>query len=218
VGRGDRRLTGDVNLDAIEETMVALAQVRPLFHSEADFQHAFAWQLHGANPSARIRLETRPRPGVRLDVMALIDGRRVAVELKYLLRGLTTTVEDELFELPFQSAQDVRRYDFVKDIARLEIMLADGAADDGFAIALTNDPSYWQGGNREDVADAAFRLGEGRALAGALAWAEHTGAGTMRGRESPIALTGSYELRWRDFSRVEGGRYGAFRYVVVQVP
>jgi hypothetical protein len=207
-----------VNRKEIEQTMAALARVRPLFHSEADFQHAFAWQLHSAYPDARVRLETRPRPGVRLDVLALIDGRRVAVELKYLLRDLTTTVEDELFELPFQSAQDVRRYDFVKDLARLELLLTDGATDDGFAIALTNDPSYWQGGNREDVADAAFRLGEGRALTGALAWAAHTGAGTMRGRESPLALTGTYELRWRDFSRVEGGRYGTFRYLVVEVP
>ncbi len=197
--------------------MAALALVRPLFHSEADFQHAFAWQLHSAHPDARIRLETRPRPGVRLDVMALIGGRRVAVELKYLLRDLSATVEDELFELPFQSAQDVRRYDFVKDVARLEVLRADGAADDGFAIALTNDPSYWQGGDREGVADAAFRLGEGRALRGALAWAAHTGAGTMRGRESPIALTGGYELRWRDFSRVEGARYGTFRYLLVEV-
>lgn len=31
------------------------------------------------------------------------------------------------------------------------------------------------------------------------------------------ALAGSYELRWRDFSRVEGGRYGTFRYLVVEV-
>jgi hypothetical protein len=207
-----------VILEEIQETMAGLARVRPLFHSEADFQHAFAWQLHSRNPDARIRLETRPRPGVRLDVMALIDGCRVAVELKYLLRDLTTMVEDEVFELPFQSAQDVRRYDFVKDVARLELLLAEGGADDGFAIALTNDPSYWQGGDREDVADAAFRLGEGRALTGALAWAAHTGAGTMRGRESPLALTGTYELRWHDFSRVEGGRYGTFRYLVVDVP
>jgi len=29
-----------VNLAEIEETMAALALVRPLFHSEADFQHA----------------------------------------------------------------------------------------------------------------------------------------------------------------------------------
>jgi hypothetical protein len=65
-----------VNLAEIEETMAALALVRPLFHSEADFQHAFAWQLHRAHADARVRLETRPRPGVRLDVMALIGGRR----------------------------------------------------------------------------------------------------------------------------------------------
>jgi hypothetical protein len=40
------------------------------------------------------------------------------------------------------------------------------------------------------------------------------GAGTMRGRESPLALAGSYELLWPDFSRVEGGRYGTFRGVI----
>lgn len=188
-----------------------------VFHSEADFQHDFAWQLRSAHPDARIRLETRPRPGVRLDVLAVIDGRKVAFELKYLLRDLTTTVDGELFALPNQSAQDVRRYDFVKDIARLEVLCKEGYADDGFSIALTNDPAYWKGGNREEVADAAFRLGEGRTLAGAVAWAAHTGAGTMRGRETPITLLGSYELGWRDFSQVDGGRNGLFRYVVVQV-
>ena len=36
--------------------MAALARMRPLFHSEADFQHAFAWQLRSAHPDARIRL------------------------------------------------------------------------------------------------------------------------------------------------------------------
>ncbi len=206
-----------MDVDAIHTTTAALARARPLFHSEADFQHAFAWRLHLTHPDARIRLETRPRPGVRLDIMALIDGRRVAVELKYLLRDLAVTVEDEVFDLPLQGAQDVRRYDFVKDIARLELLRAEDAADDGFAIALTNDPNYWQGGDRERVADAAFRLGEGRALEGALQWAAHTGAGTMRGRESVIALAGRYEIGWRDFSVVSGGRYGTFRYLAVAV-
>ena len=39
----------------------------------------------------------------------------------------------------------------------------------------------------------------------------------MRGREAPITLAGRYELQWRDFSEVEGGRYGKFRYLLVQV-
>lgn len=206
-----------MKLTDLERAMAALARDRPVFHSEADFQHAFAWELHHEYPDARIRLETRPRPGVRLDVLALIGGRRVAVELKYLLRTLSTTIEDEVFDLPFQSAQDTRRYDFVKDVGRLEVLLADGAADDGFSIALTNDPSYWKGGNSESVADAAFRLGEGRTLAGVLDWAAHTGAGTKKGRERPLSLVGTYQLQWRDFSQVEGGRYGTFRYLVVQV-
>jgi hypothetical protein len=206
-----------MKLADLEQTMVALAAHRPIFHSEADFQHSFAWQLHNDHPRARIRLETRPRRGVRLDVMMAVGGRRVAFELKYLLRDLATSIDGELFDLPNQSAQDVRRYDFVKDVARLEVLTADGYADDAFSIALTNDPVYWKGGTREDVADAAFRLGEGRILAGAAAWAGHTGAGTMRGREAPISLLGSYELHWRDFSTIDGGRNGIFRYLVVQV-
>lgn len=201
----------------LEQAMAALATERSVFHSEADFQHGFAWQLHRTHPQARIRLETRPRPGVRLDVLALIDGKRIAFELKYLLRTLSATIEDEVFELPFQGAQDTRRYDFIKDVGRLEILVSDGLADEGFAVALTNDPIYWQGGNRENVADAAFRLDEGCTLAGVMDWAAHTGPGTKKDRETPLTLIRSYELQWRDFSRIAGERYGAFRYLVVRV-
>jgi hypothetical protein len=206
-----------MDLPELEALMAALAVSRPVFHSEADFQHAFAWQLHLAYPDARIRLETRTRPHVRLDVLAVIDGRRIAFELKYLVRALSATVAGELFELSNQSAQDERRYDFVKDVARLEVLRREGYADLGFSIAVTNDPSYWQGSTREDVADAAFRLGEGRRLGGVAAWAAHTGPGTMHGRESPIELLGSYELVWRDFSSVDGGRYSRFPYLIVRV-
>lgn len=147
----------------------------------------------------------------------MIDNRRIAYELKYLLRNISATIDGELFALPDQGARDVRRYDFVRDIARLEILVRDGLADEGYAIALTNDPNYWQAGDHAPFADAKFRLSEGGALAGSLAWASHTGAGTMRDREDPIALTGTYELGWRDFSHVEGGRYSLFRYLAVQV-
>jgi hypothetical protein len=40
--------------------VTALAADRPVFHSEADLQLALAWQLQEADPTARIRLETRP--------------------------------------------------------------------------------------------------------------------------------------------------------------
>ncbi len=68
--------------------MAQLAEERPVFHSEADFQHAFASRLHLERPDARIRLEARARAGVRLDLLAALDSWRVAIEFKYLLRRL----------------------------------------------------------------------------------------------------------------------------------
>ena len=100
--------------------MAALAGSRPVFHSEADFQHAFAWELHGAYPSAAVRLETRPRQGVRLDPLATIDGLRIAIEFKYLLRRLVVDIGGETFDLPNHGAQDISRYDVIKDVVRLE--------------------------------------------------------------------------------------------------
>jgi hypothetical protein len=36
-------------------------------------------------------------------------------------------------------------------------------------------------------------------------------------REEPIALSGSYQTGWRDFTQIAGERYGAFRYLAVAV-
>jgi hypothetical protein len=169
--------------------LARLAVHRPVFHSEADFQHALAWELHVEAPDGRVRLETRPLPGrsVFLDLAAVIDGTRVALELKYLTRPFTATLDGEVFQLRHQAAHDVRRYDVVKDICRLEEVVATGAADIGFAVILTNDPAYGHAG-RTDTSDAAFRIPEGGALDGTLTWAASAAAGTTKGRETAIAI------------------------------
>ena len=41
----------------IHGLMSKLRKRRPIFHSEADFQHALAWEIHLANPSHQVRLE-----------------------------------------------------------------------------------------------------------------------------------------------------------------
>ena len=157
-----------LNLD-VAGALSALAVRRPIFHSERDFQHALAWQIQLAYPAARIRLETRPRRGVHLDLLVHLDGTSTAIELKYLLAGLRATVGGELFNLPRQSANDISRHDVVKDITRVEAMLADGYADHGCVLVLTNDRSYWQPAARADTIDAQFRLHEGRVLGGPCA-------------------------------------------------
>jgi hypothetical protein len=57
-----------LDLDAV--TMLSLlAERRPVFHSERDFQHALAWQIQLAYPEAQIRLEPRPRRSIHLDLL-----------------------------------------------------------------------------------------------------------------------------------------------------
>ncbi len=208
-------LAGSVPL---ADVMARLAAARPMFHSEADFQHAFAWQLRELAPDMRVRLETRPAPGVRLDLLVTsADGlAQTAVELKYLTRLWHGEVAGERFELKDQGAQDMRAYDVVKDIARVERFVAARSGGNGVVICLSNDPSHWNAPSHGRATNAdQFRVHEGTRLEGARAWGPLTGAGSSKGREEPLGLVGSYDMRWQDYSALPGPR-GTFRQLVVQ--
>ncbi len=174
----------------LRQIMQALAHERPIFHSEADFQHALAWQIHQTHPEARVRLETSPQRGMRLDVLVTLDGVRTAIELKYVVTRTSVTIAGESFDLAHQAAGPVRLYDTCKDLQRCEGLLADGHADQAHVILLTNVLGLTREGHRDDTVDADFRLHHGRRLAGQLRRADHAGPGTMKGREDPLTLRG----------------------------
>lgn len=199
--------------------MTALAEDRPVFHSEADFQHALAWQLQKADPAARIRLETRPRRGIRLDVLVSSDGIRTAIELKYLVRRFQGEVDGDQFDLPDQSAHDIGRYDVIKDVVRTESFVAEGIAETGRVLVLTNDPAYWRPGRATETINAHLRLHEGRVLEGALGWGARAGSGTTKGREDSLVLQGRYDCRWQDYSLVRDsmGRDHQWRFLDLRV-
>lgn len=203
----------------IERLMAQLSRKRKVFHSEADFQHAFAWQIREYTPECEIRLEFNPAPEevrkIYLDVW--IPNESTAIELKYCTRHLDTSVSGERFVLRDQRAQDVRRYDFLRDIQRLEDEVFEGRARQGFSILLTNDPSYWQPPQQDKTVDAAFRVHEGRSVNGEMAWSPEASEGTQRGRTDPIRLKSSYQMRYQDYSNLQGEKYGQFRYLNVPV-
>lgn len=201
------------------EVMIALAAVRPLFHSEADFQLALAWQVKLARPESEVRLEVRPFADEALYLDLLVvdpSGWRVAVELKYPTELLHTRVAGEAFRLRRHSAHDVIRHDIVKDFRRLERIVDAGHADAGWVLCLTNDSHYWTPSTRATI-DAAFRLHAGRVLRGSPAWTTTAGPGTTGGRDRPLDLRGTYRLTWEDFSTVDATAAGRFRYLAVAV-
>lgn len=204
----------------VQRLLGTLAETRPAFHSEGDFQHAFAWELHLQHPQAFVRLE-RPietKLGVlHIDVTAKIDHCVHAFELKYKTKSAIARVGPELYELLNHGGQPLGRYDFVKDIARLESFIEGLPTGLAHAIMLTNDSAYWSEPRSTDDTSAAFSLHEARSLSGRLDWSPRTGAGTKRGREEPISLRGRYRLQWRNYSEIDGNVRSTFRYLAVEV-
>lgn len=200
----------------VEELMVSLAQRRPIFHSEADFQHEFAWEACKTIPDLRARLE-QPFPGRisgAVDIIFRQGGAEHAIELKYMTRLHESEWEGERFRLKNQGAQDIRCYDVCKDIGRMEEFCTMPRRS-ASVVVLTNDPYFWKGKIAAGTCAEAFDISGRRELSGELRWAEHTG-GTMKGREAPIVLSTSYRPDWKEYSDV-GGTNGRFRYFLVSV-
>jgi hypothetical protein len=199
--------------------MTELGRTRPLFHSEADFQLALAWTIQQFYLTAAIRLEYRAEHTVRsyTDIWVRDGSRAFAIELKYLTRAYAIETDGERFSLSGQSAHDIRRYDVIKDLVRLERIASSNPDVAALLIVLSNDSAYWNDPRPGAQIDRAFRLHEGRQLSGELTWSAAAGAGTTKGREQPLILSGTYTLHWNDFADL-GGAGGSFRYLLVEIP
>ena len=155
---------GQVDMLDIDSLMASLADTRRVFHSEADFQHALAWQIHEATPESRVRLEVSviPVEAQRMILDIWLPVEKIAIELKYVTRRLELEHNEEFFALRNHSAQDQRRYDFLLDVQRLELMRSrPELCKAGYAVLLTNDPSYWNVPRGQDTVDSDFRIHEG---------------------------------------------------------
>ena len=208
--------------------LARLAGRRPLFHSEDDFKLELAWEL---------KEEFRGTVEVRLERPDLIDDKRISVditlvrptrnptepkkyiELKYKTRKLEHSIEGDDYDLKDQSAQDNGRYDFLRDISRVEKL------GGGFAVFLTNDRIYWEPGKRETF-DREFRLHVDKLERGCHAWDSKARHPERSGRATPIKLQHSYLLNWKCFRNklpdVAGNGRNTnnrqFRYLLVEVP
>lgn len=201
----------------IHKILASLSKRRPVFHSEADFQHALAWEIQLSSQTALVRLEQQVASKgsrVHLDILVKDQSHIVAVELKYKTKKASIDCEDEQFHLRNQSAQDIGRYDFAKDIQRIERYVEAHPGSEGYIVLLTNDPTYWQESKKPHAVDAAFRIHEGRTISGELAWGVGASIGTMRTREPTIKIRASYDLVWHNFSYID---QQVFRYVAVHV-
>jgi hypothetical protein len=207
----------------LNQVLESLAKKRLVFHSEADFQHALAWEIQNLKPDASIRLElpvgADDGTRVHIDLLVVCEDQRFAIELKYKTAPLTIRQGSEQFSLRGHSAQDCGRYDFLSDVARLERCVASERAATGFALLLSNDPLYWKAIRPSNIA-ANFSVHDTREIASKVSM-DWTRSGYTKGRENSISLRSRYSCSWRDYSKIEENgsvtRNGWFRYLLLTV-
>jgi hypothetical protein len=165
----------------IESCLEQLATSRPAFHSEADFQHAFAWRIREAHPAWGVRLERCLRTGdesMHVDLTASYEEQTVALELKYKTVEGTFALADEEFCLKKHGALPQGRYDFWKDVSRLERLVRSKPRITGYALIVSSDRGYWNGSRKSGDVSESFSLKEGRIATGSLAWSPVASAST----------------------------------------
>lgn len=204
---------GVLTAEQVHEVMSALSGERPVFHSEADFQHAFAQMLEKRHPGLEVRLEIPyraigsedpcSRTALDLRCRDRASGAVTAIEFKYRTRAWEGEVNGEKFRLREHSATDLGRQEFVHDLARLEVW-ARAAGGTAFVVMLTNDDSYRRVPTSLGMTqDGAFRIHEGVTLAGELRWANTADSPHTR------TLRGSSTVKWEDYADIT--EYGVAR-------
>jgi len=204
----------------IKDILKQLLEIRPIFHSEADFQYALAWEIQKHHPKAQIRLEINLPVFDKkeyIDIWANIDDKVYIIELKYKTKKINLEYNKEKFYLLNQGAQDVGRYDFIKDITRLERFISKHNNYIGYAIMLTNDDLYWRNPVRLNTVDANFRIHENRKIKGKLRWSDGASVGTKKGRENNLIIKDSYLMKWSDYSALKESGPNYFKFLLSEI-
>ena len=145
-----------------EEFLSQLEKDKKRYYNEAQVQHKLGIELYkrfDIEPTLEWCVKNDETGAKKyIDMMLEIGGKKVAIELKYR----TKSVKKELYTN--QSAQNNGKFNFFKDIKRLEILKNskddDFGIEKGFAIFITNDHLYWNAA-KEKTSVADFDLCDG---------------------------------------------------------
>ena len=206
-------MTNILSKEKIKRLVEMCLEERKIFHSEADFQHYLAWKIHKEfNENFEIRLEF-VIGAKHIDIILIdSDKNKIGIELKYKTKKSLVKIDEEDYNLKSHGAQDIGRYDVIKDIERLEELVTEDKIKLGFVIFLTNDESYMRKVKKNA---SEFSLEDGREITGKMNWGKNTGDGTKKNREKTLSLNGKYKIDWINGSNISDKNN--FRYTIFEI-
>ncbi len=146
------------------------------------------------------------------------EGLYIPIELKYRTNKLHCNFDDCTYELSNQSAEDITRYGYLKDISRIEkYSETEEKFLTGYAIMLTNQSNVWKKdyhivGNTFDD----FLINDNIIVSsGIKKWSENTSYSNKQNYTS-FELKQSYQIKWFDYSDFNC-RNGNFKIVITEI-
>lgn len=204
----------------IELIISKLKDKRKIFVSEADFQFEMAWIVKEQYPNAKIRLEYSPSFdfNIHIDILVILDGKWIPIELKYKTKGCSKKIDDEIFNLKNHGAKAVNCYLYLKDIQRIEKIRENVKVfEEGYTIFITNDIGYTKIPLKQNCVYKDFSLEDNIIKNGILNWNDNTSDGTKKNCEKPIILKNDYRIKWNDYSIIDNTNTGTFVYLVNKI-
>lgn len=137
---------------------------------------------------------------MRIDIVVRRGDEYVPIELKYVTKKVIRDymrfgiLVKGMEILKNQAAQDIRRYDFWKDVRRIELIKRIfPTVRNGLAVFLTNDSSYIREPKASSVC-APFSMSGNREIGGGLM--DWQGSPATAKDHKPFQLDGFYRLVW----------------------
>lgn len=199
--------------EIITKEFIAQIDNNTPYHNEAQVQYKLAIELYKKfkiEPTLEWYVKN-DESGAKeyIDMMLEIDGKKVAIELKYKTRE--TAGKDYIT----QGGQSDGKFHFFKDIERLERLKTPkgGKAkiDKGFAIFITNDHLYWNK-VQEGKPVAKFNLCDNKeGLHGepSAGWGKHN--------NEKVILSGTYPVEWFPSSDEVKKDGTTFRCLIIKI-
>ncbi|MBR0462301.1 MAG: hypothetical protein IJJ00_06290 [Erysipelotrichaceae bacterium] len=191
----------------------------PLFVSERHLQVAFILKAKELYPDYEYIPEYvyKEEKDHHIDLMVSNNnGDRIAFEFKYIVAGGKIKVPgDNEYELRNHSAVDIRRYQCVKDISRLEKYVESGTlkCKKGYFILITNMHLFWDG-SKEDSVAADFDIKDNSTLNKGLHKPKESTSFSIQYKK--FETNNDYKIKYKDYAKTDG-KCGLFKYLCVEV-
>ncbi len=211
-------------IDIIQNSIDELKIERPVFCSEADFQHSLAIKISNQNHDlSRIRLEKliplKEDKRNYVDLFLDFKDFKAVLELKYKTKKEIIFHDNEEFNLLGHGAQNLGSYAFFKDIQDIESLINKKQIDMGLCLFLTNDSYYWREHPRESITKQ-FRISDNRKVGNeVLNWVKTKKTDPDKKewtkRYPRLTMKNNYDFLWKEYSNLDNQHL--FKYLLIPI-